>query len=300
VAVSGGQDSLCLLKILLDLQPKWGWYLGVAHCDHQWCYDLGLAAYVENLVRAWGLPFYLQTAANLPEKEAAAREWRYQVLQEIAEEQGFTAIVTAHTQTDLAETCFYNLVRGSGADGLAALTWQRYLSPSLRLVRPLLATSRSQTLDFCQALNIPVWQDEANLELKFARNRLRLQVFPYLKEHFNPQLEKALAQTAHILHAEAEYLETLATESFHRALHPELPRLNRLVLVSLPLALQRRVVRQFLGKFRLCTANFSEIEEIVNLISAPNRSRTSTLTGKIAVEVAGDWLVIIGYRYINN
>jgi len=128
VAVSGGQDSLCLIKLLLDLQPKWGWNLGIAHCDHRWRSDSEASAnHVEQLAKNWGISYYLETASDIPKTEAAAREWRYQALTEIAIAHNYPYIVTGHTASDRAETLLYNLIRGSGADGLSSLTWTRPL-----------------------------------------------------------------------------------------------------------------------------------------------------------------------------
>ncbi|MEG4405990.1 tRNA lysidine(34) synthetase TilS [Microcoleus sp. MON2_D5] len=128
VAVSGGQDSLCLIKLLLDLQPKWGWNLAIVHCDHRWRSDSQASAnHVEQLAKNWGISYYLETASDIPTTEAAARKWRYQALTEIAIAQNYPYIVTGHTASDRAETLLYNLIRGSGADGLSALTWRRPL-----------------------------------------------------------------------------------------------------------------------------------------------------------------------------
>ncbi|MEG4106476.1 tRNA lysidine(34) synthetase TilS [Microcoleus sp. S13_C5] len=128
VAVSGGQDSLCLIKLLLDLQPKWGWNLGIAHCDHRWRSDSQASAnHVEQLAKNWEISYYLETASDIPKTEAAARQWRYQALTEIAIAHNYPYIVTGHTASDRAETLLYNLIRGSGADGLSALTWTRPL-----------------------------------------------------------------------------------------------------------------------------------------------------------------------------
>ncbi|MEG4581659.1 tRNA lysidine(34) synthetase TilS [Microcoleus sp. MON1_C5] len=128
VAVSGGQDSLCLIKLLLDLQQKWGWNLAIVHCDHRWRSDSQASAnHVEQLAKNWGISYYLETASDIPKTEAAARKWRYQALTEIAIAQNYPYIVTGHTASDRAETLLYNLIRGSGADGLSALTWRRPL-----------------------------------------------------------------------------------------------------------------------------------------------------------------------------
>lgn len=182
VAVSGGQDSLCLIKLLLDLQSKWGWDLGIAHCDHCWRSDSEANAHhVENLARSWDIPFYLETANKPINSEAAARDWRYQALSAIAQANNYQYIVTGHTASDRAETLLYNLIRGTGADGLQALTWQRPLTTGIMLVRPLLEITRSQTEQFCQEFKLPIWEDSTNQDLQYARNRIRQELLPYLQ-----------------------------------------------------------------------------------------------------------------------
>ena len=104
VAVSGGQDSLCLGKLLLDLRSKWNWQLAIAHCDHRWSTDAGIAERVSEVAQSWQLPFYLKVADVVRETEASARNWRYQALIEIARQKQFKYIVTGHTKSDRAET----------------------------------------------------------------------------------------------------------------------------------------------------------------------------------------------------
>ncbi|MBE9166472.1 tRNA lysidine(34) synthetase TilS [Pleurocapsales cyanobacterium LEGE 06147] len=291
VALSGGQDSLCLTKLLLDLQPKWEWILAIAHCDHRWSSDVGIAAHVQQIAQSWHLPFYLKVADSLKETEAAARQWRYQALSEIARERGFKSIVTGHTKSDRAETLLYNLIRGAGADGLSSLTWQRLVTPTIELVRPLLDVSRQETLQFCQQLQLPIWFDAANQNLKYARNRIRNELIPYLSDNFNPQVEKSLAQTAELLHADVEYLETQARQLLKQVIVPDNYKINRFCLRKAPIALQRRALRQFL--FRIIDKNptFEQIEAIIYLINAPNKTRTSTLPGGASAEVDGEWIL---------
>jgi tRNA(Ile)-lysidine synthase len=308
IAVSGGQDSLCLTKLLLDLQPKWGWRIAIAHCDHRWPSDVGLAAHVQQIAQSWAIPFYLQTAPEVTTSEAAARQWRYQALSEVAQAHGYQDVVTGHTKSDRAETVLYNLMRGAGADGLQALIWQRPLAEGLQLVRPLLEVTRTQTFQFCQQQQLPIWEDAYNQDLKYARNRIRQELLPYLQTHFNPQVETALAQTAELLRADVEYLEEAAHQLRQQAMTSVSreeqdtdmrasscgvpPRLNRLVLRQASLALQRRVIRQFLQETQQAAPRFEQVEEMTALITAPNRSRTSSFpTGAIAV-VEGNWIIL--------
>ncbi|MBE9105535.1 tRNA lysidine(34) synthetase TilS [Nostoc cf. edaphicum LEGE 07299] len=300
VAVSGGQDSLCLIKLLLDLQSKWGWDLGIAHCDHRWRSDSKAnAKHVENLAKTWGIFFYLETANKPINSEAAARDWRYQALSAIAQVNNYQYIVTGHTASDRAETLLYNLIRGTGADGLQALTWQRPLTTGIVLVRPLLEITRIQTEQFCQEFKLPIWEDSTNQDLQYARNRIRQELLPYLRDNFNPQVESALAQTAELLQAEVEYLEKAAQQLRGAALgvrHEEdsltvLPlRLNRRVLQKAPLALQRRVMRQVLQQILTDAPSFEHIEKLTALIIAPNRSQTDPFPGGAIAQVEGDWI----------
>ncbi len=115
--MSGGQDSLCLLKLLHDLQSKWGWHLAIAHCDHRWQNNSDNADFVRELAHSWNLPFHVKTAEQVNKTEAGAREWRYGVLADIAHEYNYSCIATGHTASDRAETLLYNLVRGVGLMG---------------------------------------------------------------------------------------------------------------------------------------------------------------------------------------
>ena len=300
IAVSGGQDSLCLAKLLLDLQSKWGWQLAIAHCDHRWRSDSQANAnYVEKLARNWQLPFYLQVADRTLKGEAAARKWRYQALSTIASENDCHYIVTGHTASDRAETLLYNLIRGSGADGLQSLSWQRPLpddsqinTNQIILVRPLLEFTRAQTGQFCLGFQLPVWEDSTNQDLKYARNRIRNEIIPSLQQNFNPQVEQTLAQTAEILRAEVEYLEDAARQLLEQALETSKNRLNRLVLRQAPLALQRRTMRQFIQKNLAIAPNFQQVEKLTALITAPNRSCTDPFGGGAIAKVDGDWIYL--------
>lgn len=294
IAVSGGQDSLCLTKLLIDLQSKWQWKLAICHCDHRWRNDSEANAnHVEKIAQNWQLPFYLQVTDQELKSEAAAREWRYEALINIAQTHNYSYIVTGHTASDRAETLLYNLTRGSGADGLQSLTWQRSLTQKTKLIRPLLEINRLETAQFCAQFQLPIWSDSTNEELKYKRNRIRLELIPYLKENFNPQVEKALAQTAELLQAEVEFLENTAQEIRQKAtLNYPIPQINRSVLNSTPLAIQRRVMRQFLQENLGFAPSFEQIEKITALIRAPNRSCTDPFPGGAIAQVENDWIYL--------
>ena len=297
---SGGQDSMCLLHLLRDLQPKWHWQLAIAHCDHRWPPESGAnAQQVESWAQDWQVEHYRLTAPRVLQGEAAGRDWRYEVMGNLAVEQGFSAVVTAHTASDRAETLLYNLMRGSGMDGLQALTWQRPLTPQVQLVRPLLNLTRQQTGDFCRQLALPVWADSMNQDRAYHRNQIRLDLLPYLQDTFNPQVELALAKTAEILQAETAYLDAAAHQILAQATQPDgqrvpsgLPALSQTVLRTAPLALQRRAIRHWLKTYLPHHPSFAQIEKVVRLIQGPNGDRTDPFAQGWFAEVQRPWIYL--------
>lgn len=314
IAVSGGQDSLCLMQLLIDLQPKWNWHLAIAHCNHRWHPEEDhVAEHVATLAQHRHIPFYSTTAAQIDRREAAARQWRYQELTQIAQNHGYTAVVTAHTMSDRAETVLHNLIRGSGTDGLQSLDWQRNLAPGIVLVRPLLDITRDETETFCQSRHLTVHVDPFNRDPRYTRSRIRHDLIPRLKAEFNPQIELTLHQTAEVLRAEADYLSTQANAVFQQAIAPEVTslfepqdplneplnhrltqplRINRIVLQTVPLALQRRVMRRCLHTILPSAPNFDHIEKLTALISAPHRTQTDPFPGGAIARVDHDWIII--------
>ena len=297
VAVSGGQDSLCLASVLKMQTAKFNWNLIIAHCDHQWRNDSAAnAKHVEKIANSWGIAYCLRTAESSLSSEAAAREWRYAMLVEMAKLNKCAYVVTGHTRSDRVETLLYNLMRGSGADGLASLTWKRSLTDEIDLVRPLLNVSRYETAGFCLENQIPVWEDSTNRNLDYQRNRIRLETIPYLQAHFNPQLENAIAQTSELLHEDVIYLEQQANHFFEENISviwdDQAPCLHRQRLQEQPLALQRRIVRQFLSRYLVHQVNFEDVEKFLKLLDAQNRSQSAPFKGNISAFVEHPWILL--------
>jgi len=294
IAVSGGQDSLCLARLCLDLQSKWSWTVAIAHFDHGWQGDGGLRDHLAKICDDWGVTFYLsQAKTTIRESEGEARKYRYQGLIDIATEYQFNYLLTGHTRSDRAETLIYNLIRGSGIEGLTALNWTRQINDHLTLVRPLLDFTRRETGEFCQKWQLPVWEDKYNQERKFARNRIRLDLIPYLQTEFNPNIEKHLAQTAEILREDLEYLKQETDRIYQQVYNQENNSLKCSLLREISLNFQRRIVKEFLSQNLNKMPNFEQIEAVVKLRDAPNLSATSSLDKHQIAQKKNDQILII-------
>jgi tRNA(Ile)-lysidine synthase len=252
VALSGGADSVGLLDTLHRLAEELDLQIAAAHLDHRLRPDSGRdRAFCAELCSELGVAFYAgesdvrerarRTGEGL---EGAAREARYAFLRSIQGQCGAEAIAVAHTRDDLAETLLLRLIRGSGSDGLAAMTWRRG-----DVVRPLLAVTRDEVRRHLRQTGRSWLEDPSNADLGFARNRVRHELLPYLESRFNPRARAVLARTAELLADEAEALEARARELYARAARPELDgiRVETAALRDAEPALARRLLRRAIG-----------------------------------------------------
>ena len=198
-AVSGGCDSVALLRALTAVKTGGQGRVSVAHLNHrlrpeaddderfvvELCGRLGVICEVGHVDVAGA-------AAEAGEGlEAAARRCRYRFLQEAAGRLGARFVVTAHTADDQAETILHRIVRGTGIRGLAGMARVRTLGHAA-LVRPLLGIRRAELVAYLDELGQPYRHDSSNADRRFTRNRIRLELLPRLRERFNPEIEEAL------------------------------------------------------------------------------------------------------------
>ena len=187
IAVSGGQDSMALLSLINDIKNQHNWFVHVWHGDHQWHekserYAIELKNYCDKK----NISFFCDRARKKSiSSEEKARDWRYKKLSERANQLAIENsknidiyLITGHTNTDNAETFLLNLARGSNYAGLSYIEKKRLLENNIYLIRPLLIFSRENTKTICNFMNIPVWEDPSNLDLKIKRNLVRKKIIP--------------------------------------------------------------------------------------------------------------------------
>lgn len=213
VAVSGGMDSMALLNLLLEwgalLKPQ----LSVLHINHQLrgAQSEEEAEFVRQYCKQRDIPFFLRKINvrdfarehNLSLEEAG-HMLREQVFQQIARAQNFDRVATAHHLNDQVETILMRLIKGAGLEGLAGIRVQKGI-----LIRPLLFASRVQIEEYVKGKNIPFKEDPSNRDKRYYRNRIRLELLPFIQEKF------AIASFDHFLFASLiiqEWLERMQDE----------------------------------------------------------------------------------------
>jgi len=287
VACSGGPDSVALVHLLLQLRPDLPHEVAVGHFNHRLRpAAAGDEAFVRNLARANGLPFFSSRrdvrayaqrfGLNL---EEAARTLRYEFLERTAARMKATRIATGHTMTDQAETLIMRLMRGTGLTGLGGI-----LSVAEgMLVRPLLELEREEIEAYLDERRIACRRDETNEDLRFLRNRIRLELLPVLRTKFEPRLVQHLGRLALLFQDEERVMERVTAEAAAGIVgrHEDRLELDAEKLRTLDRGLARRVVRFFLREIQgdLRGLTFDDVEDILNL----GEGREKTIRKALAI-----------------
>ena len=259
VAVSGGVDSVTLLHLLSQLSDRFPLHISVLHANHQLRQEESLAdeVFVSALAGSLQLPIEVRRL-NLRESgnlEQQARLARQRFFQESMERHSLKRVALGHSRSDQAETVLFRILRGSG---LAGLSGMRMLTAE-GLIRPLLTTSRAEIRQWAEEKGISWREDSSNRDLRFQRNRLRIQMLPALTAHYNSNLEGVLASTAEVAQAEEDYWAEriepiyvrITKRSAYGAANANMASFLQISdLAKLHLAEQRRVIRRALREVR--------------------------------------------------
>ena len=291
-AVSGGPDSMCLLDVLASMAGDLGIRLHVAHLNHHMRPEAaGDARMVQDFSNSLGVPCTVGDADVLAVArglgvgvEEAGREARYKFLRQVKEELGAQRIALGHNLNDQAETVLMRLLRGAGTQGLAGI-------PPVNgdVIRPIIDVPRKLTEEYCVERNIPTMLDVYNLDPKYTRNAVRLEVLPDLAERFNPSLVGTLSQVATVMRWDADFLGSVAKEAFLgiSTKQARMTLVDRQALDALPPALSSRVLESAWRECSLSEANLP-LERVQELLwSAEN---TISLPEGVIAEKTGDAL----------
>ncbi len=253
VATSGGPDSVCLLKILYRLRSRLNINLIVAHLEHglRPQEDKQETEFVANLAKELNLPLAYNKAENITHGssvEERAREVRYRFFEKASNDYNAEKVALGHNMNDQAETVLINLLRGSGPTGLSGM-------PPIRdklFIRPLINITRDEIYAYLREKGMPFMTDSSNLDKRYVRNKIRLELMPILIR-YQPRIIEHLSELAFILRQEDQFmreeavhrLKPLVLDSSAHALDVSLPDLKKLST-----SIQFRIIRQIIKKIK--------------------------------------------------
>jgi len=280
--VSGGPDSMAMLYALVTLSDLLEISIFVAHANH------GLrpleSSREEKFVREQsdllGLPYQVSLLGvrDLAKDkglsfEHAARELRYNFFDEAGHLFQTSKIAVAHNSDDQAEEVLLRLLRGTGSKGLAGMEMKR----GNKVIRPLLNIYRTEIMQYLQDKNIPYMLDSSNMDRRYRRNQVRLDLLPKLAADFNPNIKQVLCQTASILQDENKFLEKITDQAYEQTVIETCDEkgeklLN--VIISYFTKLDTAIKRRLLEKAILALnrkPGYKQIESIMGaVLSAPH------------------------------
>ena len=201
LAVSGGKDSMTMLDLFNYFKYELKLNLVVCHFNHSLRDDADRdEKFVKTQCEKYGLKFYskkedvlLYSNENKLSTEEGARFLRYKFFDEVKRIENLEYIATAHNKNDLAETVIMRILRGTGINGLIGIQSERG-----DWIRPILNFSRDEIEKYIEENNIPFVEDKTNFEELYLRNKIRLNLFPILKNEYNPRILDAISRLSNI------------------------------------------------------------------------------------------------------
>lgn len=294
VAVSGGADSVCLLKCLLELAPEYGLELTAAHFNHklrgaesdddqQFVVDLCCRLGVE--LRTGSAQMREIAKTRKGSLEELCRESRYEFLLSIMRDTGYEKIALGHNLDDQAETVLMNVIRGAGIDGLKGMEPVRDC-----FIRPFIEVTRAEIVEFLDRRNIPFRTDSSNEVDTFRRNSIRNCLIPEIKRKYNPSVTVALGRLAAVARIENAFMDKLAREALDRLQ----PRIKVDEFLRLDEAVQNRIIKMALEDLSPVRGGISHehINAAQDIIKGNNPGASITLPYSISVRREYDFVVI--------
>lgn len=260
---SGGFDSMCLLDILSKIRQEEQFYdinIIAAHFNHNWRGEESLKEQevCKLFATSRGIEFFTKTAhSGLKKTENEARIARYDFFEEAFENYDADAVFTAHNKDDNAETILYRIIKGTGLIGLKGIADKRE-----KYYRPLLKITRTEILEYCKKNNLSPNIDSSNLDTKYNRNFIRLNILPSL-EKINPSVKDALNSLANIATNENSIIEEYLNTIRSKVCTPIGFNSNEFRELSIPV--QKRLIHEYIQNFGL-DYDYKKINEIHDFI----------------------------------
>lgn len=299
IGLSGGADSVCLLKVLKDLQTEFELKLTAVHLNHSLRGEEADQdqAFVEELCADWNieLAVFKKDVNEIAQKkkitvEEAGRITRYSLFNQVLKERKARYIAVAHQKEDQAETIMLNILRGTGLDGLCGMSIKQG-----NIIRPLLNVSRKQIEDFLKGENIPYRIDSTNLDSDYTRNRVRNKLFPMIRNMFDVDPVSQLVKLSAVVQPERDFLESTAEEAFSKVavIDSFYVKISLEKFNSLSPAIKNRIIRIAWEKINKGRKNleYIHVEQILNLCQNGTTGKKIVLPKGIEAKISYGCLI---------
>lgn len=301
VGVSGGPDSMALLYILLEIKDSIPFNIYIAHVNHG---VRGEEAqndqlFVEEIANKLKLPYYTKNVDMIQygkekgiSSEEAGRELRYGFFREILGLHGGGKIAVAHNMNDQAETLLMRFMRGTGIDGLKGMEFVIG-----DIIRPILGIDRKEIEAYIEDNKIPTVLDKTNLMPIYTRNKVRLELIPYIEEHFNPNIINTLWRMSKISSIDSKFLEKYSEERYNLIVKKQDEHsiiLDGKKFSHEDRAIQQRIIRISILKINgsLQGVSESQISGVLNLFILSETGKSVDLSNDIVAKTSYDDLII--------
>lgn len=301
VGVSGGPDSMVLLYLLLHAKKHMDFNILVAHVNHGVRGDEALEdeQFVRRKAKELNLPYFSTNVDMVAygqkhkiSHEEAGRELRYGFFRSILKQNNGGKIAVAHNMNDQAETLLMRIMRGTGIDGLNGMT---YISGDI--IRPVLNITRAEIEQYIEDKNIETVLDKTNLMPIYTRNKIRLELIPYIEDNFNPNITKSLWRLSQTSQNDTMFLQRYTEEKYLSLVKSE--GKNRITLNGegfrkLDLSIQQRIVILSITKIIGVFQGFSEhhISTITEIFNVGSTGKTIDLPNDLVAKVDYNKLII--------
>lgn len=265
VGVSGGPDSIALLYLLYEYSNDVDFNIHIAHINHgtRGADSDGDEEFVKNICTKLDIPFYSKKVdmnryakENKLSPEEAGREIRYDFFKKIISEVSNGKVAVAHNKNDQAETLLMRFLRGSGIDGLKGMEYKNKY-----IIRPLLDITRSEIEEYLDENNINARIDKSNYSTIYLRNKIRLDLMPYIMNELNSNIINTLHRTSKVMKDDSEFLKIKTLEKYNDVIKDE--RNNKVIFDTkcfnkLHKAIKYRIIRMGIEKVK---GNLKNIDE---------------------------------------
>lgn len=299
IALSGGPDSVALLHVLTRLRRSMKLSLTAVYVNHRIRKKAALAEekFCQELCDRFDIDLDIVSEdipalARKQKKgiEEAARDFRYELFDLLAREDGHDRIALGHHADDRAETILFRILRGTGTSGLSGIPVKRG-----RIIRPLYELSKAQILAYLRTRRLSYCIDQSNEGTDYRRNYLRNRLLPEIRKELNPQVDKALLNLADTSSVEDGFLEQLVDKAVRRCISVTVGGKFELDLTNVDrydTAIRRRLLRRCLKRLSLSqvTPDKEVIERLEKLITSGGKGLS--LPGKVQATTVGDRLVL--------